>query len=70
MSQAAVELMHQLDDWIVGMGGRIYLTKDAVMRESTFKTSYPKWAEFEAVRQRYGAIGAFASMQSNRLGLS
>jgi hypothetical protein len=55
---------------VVGMGGRVYLTKDAVMREATFKAGYPRWREFEAVRQRYGAIGHFASSQSRRLGLS
>jgi len=69
ISSAAFELLDLLDDWIVDMGGRIYLSKDALMRESTFKKTYPRWAEFENVRQRYGAIGSFASVQSKRLGL-
>ena len=68
-SPSTIELLHELDDWIMGMGGRVYLTKDAVMCETTFKSTYPRWAEFEAVRERYGAIGAFASAQSKRLGL-
>jgi decaprenylphospho-beta-D-ribofuranose 2-oxidase len=63
-------LIHKLDEIIVGTGGRVYLTKDAVMKESTFKATYPKWQEFELVREKYGAIGKFASSQSKRLGLA
>lgn len=70
MSQSTIGLLHRLDDMVAGMGGRVYLTKDAVMREMSFKTTYPKWQEFEAVRQKYGAIGKFASAQSKRLGLA
>jgi hypothetical protein len=40
------------------------------MSEATFKTSYPNWQEFEAVRERYHSIGKFASLQSKRLGLA
>lgn len=39
------------------------------MSEATFKQSYPRWAEFEALRERDHAIGHFASAQSRRLGL-
>jgi decaprenylphospho-beta-D-ribofuranose 2-oxidase len=52
------------------MGGRLYLTKDAVMLESTFKSTYPNWEKFEALREQYGAIGKFSSTQSKRLGLA
>ena len=62
-------LLHELDKVVVSMGGRIYLTKDALMTERTFKTSYLRWQQFEAVREKYGAIGKFASAQSKRLGL-
>lgn len=70
MRPGVVELLHGLDDRVAAMGGRVYLTKDAVMREATFKAMYPRWVEFESVRQRYGAIGRFASAQSRRLGLA
>ena len=69
-SQSTIALLHRLDDMVAGMGGRVYLTKDAVMRELSFKTTYPRWQEFESVRQKYGAIGKFASAQSKRLGLA
>jgi FAD/FMN-containing dehydrogenase len=54
---------------VVSMGGKIYLTKDALMSEETFKTTYPQWEEFEEVRARFEAIGKFSSNQSKRLGL-
>lgn len=69
-SPAAVGLMHELDDMVCGMGGRIYLAKDAVMRPSTFRAGYPQWQAFEELRRRYGATGRFASAQSLRLGLA
>ncbi|WP_229415694.1 FAD-binding protein [Pseudoduganella armeniaca] len=70
LSASAVDLLHRLDEMVVGMGGRVYLAKDAVMRGSTFKRCYPAWVRFEEVRHRYGAIGRFASCQSKRLGLA
>ena len=65
----SLSLLEKLDDMLVGFGGRIYLSKDARMPESVFKSGYPNWRQFEDVRQRYHAIGKFSSLQSQRLGL-
>jgi FAD/FMN-containing dehydrogenase len=62
-------LLPILDQIVLSHGGRIYLAKDAVMSEETFKSSYPRWEEFQATRHKYQAIGTFASHQSKRLGL-
>jgi decaprenylphospho-beta-D-ribofuranose 2-oxidase len=70
MSQSIFNLVKILDSFISDMGGKIYLTKDALMTEETFKKTYPQWQQFEVVRQKYGAIGKFASAQSKRLGLA
>lgn len=70
LTRSAVATLHRLEDEIVAVGGRVYLTKDAVMRESTFKSMYSRWEEFEAVREKYGSIGKFSSAQSKRLGLA
>ena len=64
-----IRLIRKLDELVADMGGRIYLSKDALMTEKTFKAMYPQWQEFEEVRAQYGAIGKFASHQSKRLGL-
>jgi decaprenylphospho-beta-D-ribofuranose 2-oxidase len=63
-------LLDRLDELVLRYGGRLYLAKDARMTEQTFKSSYPRWQEFEAVRSKYHAIGKFASLQSRRLGLA
>ena len=69
-SETAIKTVKKLEDMVVEMGGRLYLTKDAVMQESTFKATYPTWEKFEGVREKYGAIGKFSSTQSKRLGLA
>ena len=70
VSATNLTLLQKLDEMVVGMGGRVYLAKDALMQEVVFKKTYPKWQAFEAVREKYGAIGKFASAQSMRLGLA
>jgi FAD/FMN-containing dehydrogenase len=64
------ELLDQLDAMVLHHGGRIYLAKDARMSRATFRRSYPRWEQFEAVRARCHAHGHFASAQSRRLGLA
>lgn len=69
MESGIVELVKRLDSMVLEMGGKVYLTKDALMSEQMFKSTYPQWQIFEEVRAKYGAIGRFASNQSRRLGL-
>jgi decaprenylphospho-beta-D-ribofuranose 2-oxidase len=69
MNSETVALIKELDAVVVDLGGRIYLTKDALMSEQTFKIAYPQWEQFEKIREKYGAIGRFKSAQSKRLGL-
>jgi FAD/FMN-containing dehydrogenase len=69
VSPEVIALVQRLDAMVMDMGGRIYLSKDALMSEATFKATYLQWEQFEAVRAKYGAIGKFGSQQSKRLGL-
>jgi decaprenylphospho-beta-D-ribofuranose 2-oxidase len=66
---AVFELLNELDAIVLHHGGRLYLAKDARMSIATFRAGYPNWQSFEAVRERWGAHGKFASNQSRRLGL-
>ena len=50
-------------------GGRLYLSKDARMSEKMFKSTYPKWIEFQLLREKYGADKVYYSLQSKRIGL-
>lgn len=70
VTESIIATLHRLEELVVGMGGKVYLTKDAVMQEATFKSTYQKWEEFETVREKYGAIDKFSSAQSKRLGLA
>lgn len=63
-------LLDELDEVVLGYGGRLYLTKDARMSQKTFEDSYPRVRDFEQVRAKYSATGHFSSRQSKRLGLS
>ncbi|KAF1053051.1 MAG: Decaprenylphosphoryl-beta-D-ribose oxidase [Stenotrophomonas maltophilia] len=63
------ELLDELDERVLAHGGRLYLTKDARMSAATFRQSYPRWEEFQALRERYAALGKFTSLQAQRLGL-
>ena len=69
MENKTLELISELDSILVSRGGKIYLTKDALMPEAVFKKTYTQWEVFESIREKYGAIGHFASNQSKRLGL-
>ncbi|MDG6773951.1 FAD-binding oxidoreductase [Thiomicrorhabdus sp. ZW0627] len=66
---ALFPFLEELDHIVLDYGGRLYLTKDARMSETTFKQSYPLWETFQEVRTRYGADQVFNSLQSQRLGL-
>jgi FAD/FMN-containing dehydrogenase len=68
-SDKTFKLLKELDQMLIEMNGRIYLTKDALMSADTFKLMYHKLGSFERIRKNYGAIGKFSSAQSNRLGL-
>jgi FAD/FMN-containing dehydrogenase len=62
-------LLDGLDARVADLGGRVYLSKDVRLGEAAFKRFYPRWTEFQALRERTGAKGRFASLQSRRLGL-
>jgi FAD/FMN-containing dehydrogenase len=70
ISEGVLQLIQKLDAMVIDMGGKIYLTKDALMSELTFKKTYHQWEQFENIRAKYSAIGKFSSVQSKRLGLA
>ena len=62
-------LIETLDEIVVNNKGRVYLTKDTLMKKEVFTKYYENWDKFEKVREKYGAKGKFFSNQSIRLGL-
>jgi len=63
-------LLDELDRIVVDHGGRIYLAKDARMQEDVFKSSYENWDKFLEIKNRVDPNQLFASLQSDRLGLT
>ena len=70
ISTKVFNLLNKLDQLVLGYGGKIYLAKDARMSEKIFKDSYPRWEEFNIIRDEYHAIKKFSSLQSKRIGLN
>jgi decaprenylphospho-beta-D-ribofuranose 2-oxidase len=63
------ELLHGLDELVLGAGGRHYLAKDAHMTPDAVRRGYPRLDEWRAVRASVDPMGVWASDQSRRLRL-
>jgi len=62
-------LLDQLDELVVGAGGRLYLAKDARVSAATLRRMYPRLEEFRAVRRKVDPGGVFDSDLARRLEL-
>jgi len=69
LNDKVLRLMDHLDRIALEHGGRFYLAKDARLAADTLHAADPRAGEFAAMRRTNGAAGAFASLQSQRLGL-
>jgi FAD/FMN-containing dehydrogenase len=59
----------QLDEKVLDAGGRLYLGKDALLREDMFKKMYPQYEEWLEIKRKYDPADKFSSDISRRLGL-
>ena len=62
-------VLRRLDDIVAGVGGRVYLAKDARLEPATFATMYPRLAEFNRVRNRVDPEGLMRSDLGRRVGI-
>jgi FAD/FMN-containing dehydrogenase len=69
LEDGVLDLLNELDSMVLEAGGRLYLAKDSRMSVQTFRRGYPSWEKMNEVRSVHGAIGHFASLQSERIGL-
>lgn len=69
INQMTLTLLQSLDEITVAHGGRFYLAKDSRMSSVTLEPSDARVAAFRSMREKTGAAGLFASLQSERLSL-
>jgi decaprenylphospho-beta-D-ribofuranose 2-oxidase len=60
-------IVDALNERVIELGGRIYLTKDGFTRREHFAAMEPRLAAFEAVRRRWDPEGRLRSAQSVRV---
>ncbi|MCB9683796.1 MAG: FAD-binding oxidoreductase [Alphaproteobacteria bacterium] len=65
--EQTAKMVRELNAFVLDNEGRVYLAKDAFTTSEQFKRMYPRWEEFEAVRDRYDPDRRFTSAQSVRL---
>jgi FAD/FMN-containing dehydrogenase len=63
-TQACVDAMNE---WVIDVGGRVYLAKDALTRPAHFRAMEPRLDEFLRVRRQWDPRGLVRSAQSVRL---
>ena len=59
----------ELDELVLGAGGRMYLAKDSRATGATIRQGYPRFDDWLAVRNSVDPKGVFVSDMSRRLGL-
>lgn len=62
-------LLRKLDDKLVQIGGRVYLTKDSRLEKEHFRQMYPEFEEWRTLKRVVDPSSYWTSMQAKRLGL-
>lgn len=62
-------LLAELDELVLGVGGRHYLAKDAFATPEVVAAGYPRLAEWKSIRRGVDPDGVWASDQARRLDL-
>jgi decaprenylphospho-beta-D-ribofuranose 2-oxidase len=57
------------NEFVTGLGGRVYLAKDAFTRAEHLRSMYPRLSEWQAIRRRYDPEGRIQSALGKRCGL-
>ena len=58
-----IKKLNKLNELITKLGGRVYLTKDSILKKNEFRKMYPKWKKIMEFNS-----GLFLSIQTQRLG--
>ena len=69
VTETLFAFLDELDELVVGAGGRLYLAKDARQSRATFESGYPRLAAFRDIRRQTSGKELFVSRLSARLGI-
>jgi decaprenylphospho-beta-D-ribofuranose 2-oxidase len=69
IKQGLSRFCQELDETVLGMGGRLYTAKDSRTSAETFHKMYPRLDEWRKIRATVDPDGVFASDMSRRLEL-
>ena len=61
------QVVDTLNEFVISVGGRIYLAKDAFTRAEHFRAMEPRLDAFTAIRKKWDPGGRLRSAQSVRL---
>ncbi|MDI3257117.1 MAG: FAD-binding oxidoreductase [Kyrpidia sp.] len=61
--------LRDMDEWVLKMGGRVYLTKDAELAPELFAAMYPRLERFREIKGRIDPENRFSSSMARRLRL-
>lgn len=62
--------LDKMDSLLLNFGGRIYLAKDARMHATTFRTMYPRFGEWQAIKRQWDPHDLYSSDLARRLCMS
>ena len=60
-------IVDSLNEFVISVGGRIYLAKDAFTRAEHFRAMEPRLDQWMTIRRRWDPTGQLRSAQSVRL---
>jgi decaprenylphospho-beta-D-ribofuranose 2-oxidase len=67
ISKNLFPILDELDELVLKSGGRLYMSKDARMKSTILKDSYPRLNEFKSIIRRYDPDSKLHSLLSDRL---
>jgi hypothetical protein len=67
MQPGLISFIEKLTDQVIELGGRVYLSKDALLLKSQFNSSYANADKFREFRKQMNLEKHFQSLLSKRL---
>jgi decaprenylphospho-beta-D-ribofuranose 2-oxidase len=64
-----INVLNELDKVLIGVGGRVYLTKDSRLAKDNFEKMYPQYRSWLKVKKELDPKNYWQSEQGKRLGL-